>query len=138
MNPSTRDLLHPWVVFAFVLPLTSCGVPALDAASDSFESKSGKLVAQLSHTDFHRGENQVQLCFTEHSTGTPVDELELEMVPHMPSMGHGSSGVSAPQELGGGCYDFEGVILSMPGTWELRTSIRGPIEDSVSPTLYLR
>ncbi len=103
-----------------------------------FPSESGELELEFANTSFRRGENKVTVCVTERRSGEPTLELELEVVPFMPSMGHGSSGPSPSRELGSGCYEFEGVVFNMPGTWELRTEISGAFEDSAQLTLSVR
>lgn len=103
-----------------------------------FESSSGALTLWVMNETISRGINVVELCVTKASTEDPVDDLEMEMVPYMPAMGHGSSGPSSSVALGAGCYEFSGIVLNMAGTWELRTLIRGAYEDAAVPRFYLR
>jgi hypothetical protein len=103
-----------------------------------FPSESGELELDFANTSFRRGDNEVTVCVTERRSGEPALGLELEVVPFMPSMGHGSSGPSPSKALGDGCYEFQGVVFNMPGTWELRTEISGAFEDSATLTLSVR
>jgi hypothetical protein len=64
--------------------------------------------------------------------------LSLTMTPFMPAMGHGASQASLSTELGAGCYAFQEIVLSMSGTWELRTAMTGTLEDSASLTVYVQ
>lgn len=80
-----------------------------------------------------RGNNRITFHIESTSTGEPLDDLELEMAPFMPAHGHGSSQEPALTPLGDGRYRFDDVVLTMPGLWELRTTVAGPITDSFAP-----
>jgi hypothetical protein len=69
--------------------------------------------------------------------GAPVDGLDLAVVPYMPAMGHGASTKPTVSAEGGGRYVITGVELFMPGTWELRTQIKGTLEDSAAPSFEI-
>ena len=118
------------------LCLSACGNGTVieDTVTSSAD---GHYLLDLSGDDFHRGENSIELCVIEAETGHPALDLRLELLPFMPAMGHGSSAVSSSVATIDGCYAFDGVVLSMPGTWELRTTIQGKISDFASPKLYL-
>jgi hypothetical protein len=60
------------------------------------------------------------------------------MVPFMPTMGHGSGVAPKVTERGGGRYQFYPVRLSMPGEWELRTTLDTEPEDYVAPGFVVR
>ncbi len=68
---------------------------------------------------------------------TPADGLEITVVPWMPDMGHGASITPAIAAMGDGRYVISDVELFMAGKWQLRTTIAGPIEDSVTPTFQI-
>ncbi|MCC6807207.1 MAG: FixH family protein [Deltaproteobacteria bacterium] len=62
-----------------------------------------------------------EVTFTVHRmdgmmTFTPVTDLKIEMVPEMPTMGHGSSGNVTPISQGDGTY-VGTVSFSMTGEW---------------------
>lgn len=76
-----------------------------------------------------RGVLTVKLLATDASTGVPVDGLKLDMVPEMPSMGHGTPVVPTIAASGGGVYVASDVNLFMAGRWELRVTITGPFTD---------
>lgn len=81
-----------------------------------------------------RGSNSIYFDVVAVDGGSPVAGLAMHMVPFMPAMGHGSSSEPASSELGGGRYEFDGVLLNMPGVWELRTTIDGTPPDYVAPS----
>jgi hypothetical protein len=57
----------------------------------------------------------------------PVPDLRLEMVPHMPSMGHGSPDNEHPIHLAGGHY-VGAVNFIMTGDWSIEmTLLRGEV-----------
>lgn len=76
-----------------------------------------------------RGVLTVKLLATDASSGVPVDGLKLDMVPEMPSMGHGTPLVPVIAASGGGVYMASDVDLFMAGRWELRVTITGPLTD---------
>lgn len=79
-----------------------------------------------------RGTSIVELSIRSASTGEPLDGLSIGVVPWMPAMGHGSSVVPTVTPGGQGTYVVSNVSLYMPGRWELRTSISGMTNDSIT------
>lgn len=80
-----------------------------------------------------RGNNRIFFSIELTATGEPVDDLELVMTPFMPAHGHGSSQKPSVHPLGDGHYRFDDVVLPMPGLWELRTTVSGPLTDFFAP-----
>ena len=126
---------------ALTLALGACsGGPASDgAASDAFAatpfvvatSDAGKLrieARSAPEVQPTRGVNAVELAITDPS-GAPVDGLALDVVPWMSAMGHGASVKPTATARGRGRYVLSNVDFFMPGRWELRTTITGPVED---------
>jgi hypothetical protein len=83
-----------------------------------------------------RGLIDVELVATD-ANGAPLDGLELGVQPWMPEMGHGASTKPKIEAKGGGHYVVSDVALFMPGRWELRTSIAGPVNDSATVDLQI-
>jgi hypothetical protein len=81
-----------------------------------------------------RGNNSLLLKVTRVSDGAPVGGLVVDVVPWMLAMGHGSS--TKPTVAAGpvvGAYTVSNVDLFMPGLWEIRTTIGGPVTDHAAP-----
>jgi hypothetical protein len=81
-----------------------------------------------------RGNNSLRLMVTRVSDGAPVGGLVVDVVPWMLAMGHGSSTkptVTAGPEVG--AYTVSNVDLFMPGLWEIRTTLGGPVTDHAAP-----
>jgi hypothetical protein len=76
-----------------------------------------------------RGNLTLQLLVQDATTGAPVDGLTFEIVPTMPSMGHGTSDVPKTKPSGDGYYVVSDVNLFMAGRWELRMTITGAVND---------
>jgi len=76
-----------------------------------------------------RGLTVVQLSITD-GAGDPMDDLVVTAVPWMPDMGHGASVKPTVTNAGGGKYEIDNVNMFMPGRWELRTEMTGPLDDS--------
>jgi hypothetical protein len=86
-----------------------------------------------------RGVNTLRLVVTKVADDTPVSGLELDVVPWMPAMGHGTS-VKPSVEAGPepGSYTVTNVNLFMAGLWEIRTTIGGSTSDHVAPQFDIR
>jgi len=84
-----------------------------------------------------KGVNAVQLLVADATTGTPLDGLDVQAVPWMPSHGHGTSAKTLVEPLDRGLYQVDNVYLYMDGSWELRTTLTTPASsataDSVVP-----
>ena len=89
------------------------------------------------------GTISVKLSVTDVTGGAGVDGLLLDIVPEMPSMGHGTPTVPQVSAEGGGTYVATDVDLYMAGRWDLSTTITdgsdsGRAPDSVTLSLDVR
>jgi hypothetical protein len=84
-----------------------------------------------------RGVNALQFTISDASSGQPVSGLLFSLQPWMPDMGHGSSVTPVVLEQGAGVYEVSNVSLSMPGTWQLRATFSGPVNDTVEPSVQI-
>jgi len=84
------------------------------------------------------GNSSVQLIFRDPATGEAQSGLDLQVVPWMPAMGHGSSVTPTVTETEPGSYELTGLVMFMPGTWQLRTTLTGPVADHVVPSFQVR
>ena len=82
------------------------------------------------------GTDTLELTITSAADESPQDGLTVDVAPYMPSMGHGTSATTVVPE-GGGKYLVTNVYLFMPGVWELKTTITGPLSDHAEPTFEL-
>lgn len=71
------------------------------------------------------------------SKAAPAVGLTVIVVPWMPAHGHGTSTMPAVSETSPGVYVATPLSLFMPGQWELRTTLSGPIDDTVAPSLVV-
>jgi len=83
------------------------------------------------------GNCSVQLVVTSERSDAPVPDLSVDVLPWMPAMGHGTSRVPLVSETAPGVYQLDNVFLFMPGTWQVRTTFSGAIDDHVTPTFEL-
>ncbi len=81
-----------------------------------------------------RGDNRIELRVLDADTGSGIEGLAIDMVPFMPAMGHGSGVDPSSTEVGDGGYELYPVRLSMPGRWELRTTLGDADPDTLTPT----
>ena len=102
----------------------------------SLPTDGGKLSVELrsSPQPPARGDDAVQMRFRDTS-GAPASGLTISMVPWMPAHGHGTSVKPVVTETEPGVYVAAPVNLFMAGAWQLITTITGPVDDSVTPTL---
>jgi YtkA-like protein len=84
------------------------------------------------------GTSSVQLIVRDAASGEPQSGLDVQTVPWMPAMGHGTSVAPTVAETEPGTYELTGVVLFMPGTWQLRTTLTGTTTDHVVPTVQVR
>ncbi len=123
-----------------VLALALAGCDAPGAGDGTFPeeplatvtSGSGALTVELrtSPQPPERGIITAQLTFLGAGGEAPGD-LTLDVLPWMPSMGHGTSTEPTIVPVGQGVYRVEQIGLFMPGLWELRTSVSGAVTDDV-------
>jgi len=102
----------------------------------SLPTDGGKLSVELwsSPQPPQRGDDAVQMRFRDKS-GALVSGLTISVVPWMPAHGHGTSVKPIVTEPEPGVYVAAPVYLFMAGAWQLITTISGPVDDTVAPTL---
>jgi hypothetical protein len=101
-------------------------------ATESLTSKAAQYQVAI-FTSPHppsRGISSVKYTITSSATGAPASGLALDIVPWMPTMGHGTSTVPSITETSPGVYLATDVNLFMPGQWVLRTTITGAPGDA--------
>jgi hypothetical protein len=75
-----------------------------------------------------RGTCAMELVITD-ARGAPKDGLVVEVVPWMPSHLHGASVRPTVEPKGDGHYLVHNASFYMPGDWELRLTVSGPLSD---------
>ena len=75
------------------------------------------------------GSNAVELSFTD-ANGASLSGLGLSVVPWMPAHGHGTSVDPIVTEMTPGTFVATPVYLFMPGSWELRMTTSGTVDDT--------
>jgi len=105
--------------------MTPNGVTSLDSDSGAFRVNLASAPAAVPV----RGKNQLELRVMRVDSGDGAEGLKLTMLPFMPAMGHGSPAVPDVFDRGDGHYHVDDVVLTMPGLWELQTTIEAPEHD---------
>jgi len=77
-----------------------------------------------------RGTCTMQVTLTGPSG--PTDGVDVAVVPWMDAMGHGASVKPSVSAAGAGKYIVSNVSLFMPGTWSLRFTFSGPVNDKAT------
>ncbi len=83
------------------------------------------------------GEDAAQISFTD-ADGAPVSGLGLTVVPWMPAHGHGTSVNPTVTETSPGTFVATPLYLFMPGSWELRMTTTGSIDDTATAAFELQ
>ncbi len=115
-------------------------VPAsfpLDAVATA-DSASGALHVELRSAPdpLVRGQNVGQLTLTDAS-GQPVDGLTVQILPWMPSHGHGTSEAVEVTDKGGGVFIANPLYLFMAGEWQIQMKFEGSINDTATATVEI-
>lgn len=139
------DTLRKTLSVAGALCVSACGAASAPLGPTTFPatpflvvpSQSGALTVRVFSAPSQppqRGLNSFQFEVTTTAGAMPVSGLQLEVVPFMPQMNHGTPTTPTVDAGAPGLYEVDDVDLFMPGEFELRTSVTGPQSDSVSPT----
>jgi hypothetical protein len=81
-----------------------------------------------------RGSDAVEIRFRD-AAGMPAAGLAVTVLPWMPAHGHGTSVQPSVTETEPGVFVVTPLYLYMAGQWELRTTVAGGMNDTVTPTL---
>jgi hypothetical protein len=135
------------MVAAALVALAGCGGAPADGPSLVFSgpaalsvaSTSGALTVAVRFSPEAPvvGLDAAELTVTDASSA-PVAGLTVTVVPWMPAHGHGTSTTPVVSETSPGVYVATPIALPMPGEWELRTTLSGPLDDTVTPSLVLQ
>ena len=127
------------IAVVLVLAGVACGGGGPAAAPQSFgadpdqtlASDSGALTiaVRFSPDPPTAGSDAAQLSFID-ADGAPVSGLALTVVPWMPAHGHGTSVDPTVTETEPGTFVAAPLYLFMPGSWELRMTIGGTVDDT--------
>ncbi len=109
-------------------PFASATSAACDARFDAYSAPD----------PFARGEGEIAIVATSLETSAPIDGLAVSVVPFMPAMGHGATTDPVVTAQGNGKYLASGVVLAMPGDWQMRTQIGGACTDALVFTLTVQ
>jgi hypothetical protein len=78
------------------------------------------------------GSAAAELTMIDSSTGLPIPGLAVTVVPWMPAHGHGSPVQPGVLEKDTGVFVADPIYLFMPGSWQLRTTIGGAVDDTAT------
>jgi len=83
------------------------------------------------------GLDAAELSVTD-STGAPVDGLGLSVVPWMPAHGHGTSVLLDVSSSAPGVFVATPIDIFMTGSWELRLTTTGTVDDTATATFTVQ
>jgi len=116
-----------------------CGTEPVDSAPPTFAadpdqtiaSDSGALMiaVRFSPRPPAVGTDAAQLQIVD-ANGMPASGLGLQVVPWMPAHGHGTSVNPTVTETSPGIFVATPIYLFMPGSWELRMTMSGSVDDT--------
>jgi YtkA-like protein len=119
--------------------LAACSSSGATSFPLRLESESGALSITLAPASGAPtvGTGSFEMTVTGPDGGAPPDGLDIQVVPWMPAMGHGTAPATV-SSMGGGKYLLGDVYLFMPGTWELEISFSGAVTDHADPTFEIQ
>ena len=134
-------------IVTFVVALFGCGgetttpAPSFTFAStpdQTLTSDSGalRIAVHFAPSPPVVGSDAVQLAFTDAS-GAAISGLALTVVPWMPAHGHGTSVDPTVTEMTPGTFVASPLYLSMPGSWELRMTTSGSLDDTAKASFEI-
>ncbi|MFY2563248.1 hypothetical protein ACN469_36970 [Corallococcus terminator] len=105
----------------------------------SVTSTSGRLRIEVltDSVPLRRGPQRFLLRVTEAATGSAIPDTVLAIQPWMPTMGHGLDSPARITRRGTSDFEVTELDLFMPGPWELRLTLTGPVEDTAVVRLQL-
>jgi YtkA-like protein len=126
-------------LLALAMVNVACGVDAAPMSPPSFAadpdqtltSDSGALRIEVRYSPDPPtvGSDAAQLTFTD-ANGANLSGLGLTVVPWMPAHGHGTSVNPTITEMEPGVFVATPLYLYMPGSWELRMTTTGAVDDT--------
>lgn len=116
--------MSPRTVLAVLVLLQSaaCGSTDPEASRGVVVTTSSLRATYTTDTEPVVGANDITLSLST-TADVAVTDAAITAEPWMIAHGHGSPEAPSVVELGNGDYSIENVVFSMPGAWELRTSI---------------
>ncbi len=111
------------------------GAPTTSIATVTTDSGAATVRVLGPSDPLSRGASSLVFDISNTASGVPIDGLAISITPWMPSMSHGASTLPTVTARGGGLYDVSGVVLVMPGAWQLRTHLAGTLDDTTAITV---
>ncbi len=140
---SGRAAIAAGIVGLLALASGGCGgsPPAIPPVPASFPAQAVSTVASTSGAlqvalrsvpdPPVRGQNVGQLTVTDGS-GQPIDGITVEVLPFMPSHGHGTSEAVGVTDQGSGVFIANPLYLFMAGEWQIQMKFQGAIDDTAT------
>ena len=82
------------------------------------------------------GSDAVQVSLAD-ANGAPATGLSLTVIPWMPAHGHGTSVNPTVTETAPGTFIATPLYLFMPGSWELRMTTHGAVDDTAKAAFQI-
>jgi len=127
------------VAMLALVGLAGCGTDPVDSPPPTFAAEPDQMIAsdsgalmiavRFSPRPPAVGTDAAQLQILD-ALGQPASGLGLEVVPWMPAHGHGTSVNPTVTETAPGTFVATPIYLFMPGSWELRMTMSGSVDDT--------
>lgn len=109
----------------FMAALLSLSFLTFACGGEDKEESTGNLTLHLHLEPSPARVGQARLhIHVQDAEGGNVENAALEVVPWMPSHGHGSPETPKVIESGAGMYEAFPITFSMPGPWEIRVKAK--------------
>jgi len=85
------------------------------------------------------GKNRMTVKINDVKSMKPIErKLDMDVIPWMTAMEHGSSDIAVVTYLGKGQYRVEGINFTMPGDWDVYLKLReGEKDDTAVFTVHV-
>lgn len=126
--------------FALVIAGAAAAI-TLPACSSGDTGDPTTVVGSAGRVEFHaepthapsEGENAFHVELRDAATSEPLAGMRLQVSAVMPSMGHAAPEGVVVTDVGGGAYDVESLVFTMPGLWEVRyRAAKGDLTDEAA------
>lgn len=127
-----------WLLLScFALSLGACDADTDSGGELTVQAADGAaLHFELSTPPLVEGQNDLGLEILDGDV--PLEGATVTVLATMPGMGHDGSGTPATDQGSGG-YTVEGLVFSMPGSWEIEVSATSEgVSDSVTFTVEVQ
>lgn len=133
-----RDAMIRWTGFFSIL-VVSLFLMAFEQKGINSEQGFYSIDVQCAANPVTVGKNNMTVKINDIKSMKPIErKLDMDVIPWMTAMEHGSSDIAVVTYLGKGQYRVEGINFTMPGDWDVYLKLReGEKDDTAVFTVHV-